>query len=182
MRMRAVGMALAGCLAAGLLMGAKAVVSRAAMQTLEKSFDRRVQEFSIDDPILLLGTTRGVYLEGYGAVFTAEVNLAPVAISPFHQNRNPEQMARLHAKKRLRVPVLKDMMEKALVDIGVALDNVPPDENIVLGVSLFHFSWEDTKQLPRQVLLASKRRSLLDYKAGRLDRAGLEAQIQSQEY
>jgi hypothetical protein len=182
MTKRSLGLALAGCLAAGLLTGASAVVSRAAMQTLERAFDRRVQEFSIDDPILLLGNTRGVYLQGYGAVFTAEVNLVPVPISPFHQVRNPEQMARLHSKKLQRLPVLRDMMEKALVDIGAALDNVPPDENVVLAVSLFHFSWEDTKQLPRQVLLEAKRRNLVDYSAGRLDRAGLAARIQSREF
>jgi hypothetical protein len=182
MKRRVIGIALAGCLTAGLLMGAKAVVSRAAMQAVEKGFDRRVQEFSIDDPMLLLGTTRGVYLEGYGAVFTAEVNLAPVAISPFHQTRSPEQMARLHNKKVQRLPVLKGLMEKALIDFAIALDNVPQDEKIVLGVNLFHFSWEDTRELPRQLLLESKRRTLLDYKAGRLDLAGLTADIQTREY
>src|SRR5260370_456257 len=50
-------------------------VKRAALIAMEKSFDQRIVRLA-DDPYLLVGDTRGVYLEGYGAVFTAEVNLA----------------------------------------------------------------------------------------------------------
>ena len=59
-------------------------VSRDALHAMEISFDKRIQTPSVDDPFELLGNTRGVYLEGYGAVFTAEVNLLHSAnVSPF---------------------------------------------------------------------------------------------------
>ena len=42
---------------------------------MEKSLDNRIARLWQDNPFVLLGPTRGVYLDGYGAVFTAEVNL-----------------------------------------------------------------------------------------------------------
>ena len=50
-------------------------VSRAMLVASEKSLDDRVSRLWDDNPFVLLGPTRGIYLEGYGAVFTAEVNL-----------------------------------------------------------------------------------------------------------
>ena len=49
---------------------AAAHVNRAAIRAMEESFDKRVLTASPDTPFDLLGTTRGVYLSGYGAVFT----------------------------------------------------------------------------------------------------------------
>jgi hypothetical protein len=45
-------------------------VSYAAIRAMEQSFDKRVMTLSTDTPFDLLGNTRGVYLGGYGAVFT----------------------------------------------------------------------------------------------------------------
>ena len=56
---------------------------------MEKSLDERISKLWDDNPYLLLGTTRGVYLEGYGAVFTAEVNL--VVEPDFADARRPDQ-------------------------------------------------------------------------------------------
>ena len=42
--------------------------------TLEKSFDTRLEKASAD-PMVILGATRGLYVEGYGAIFTTELDL-----------------------------------------------------------------------------------------------------------
>jgi len=61
-----------------------------------------------------LGPARGTYLEGYGAVFTFELNLvlsSPLAISPFNPNyfqtrRSPP----LHDRKIKKAEALKESM------------------------------------------------------------------------
>ena len=40
-----------------------------------KKLDDRVAHLSARQSVRLLGPTRGIYLDGYGAVFTAEINL-----------------------------------------------------------------------------------------------------------
>ena len=50
-------------------------VPRTTLAAAEKSLDNRFAGLWNDNPFIMLGPTRGVYLEGYGAVFTAEVNL-----------------------------------------------------------------------------------------------------------
>ena len=50
-------------------------VPRTTLAAAEKSLDNRFAGLWSDNPFIMLGPTRGVYLEGYGAVFTAEVNL-----------------------------------------------------------------------------------------------------------
>src|SRR5882724_6792216 len=57
-------------------------VARNTVALTEKSLDDRFNKLWSDNPFVVLGPTRGVYLEGYGAVFTAEINLvsAPAAV------------------------------------------------------------------------------------------------------
>lgn len=149
---------------------------RMALGVLEKTFDGRLERSGGDDPFLLLGTTRGVYLHGYGAVLTAEVNLVNSAnVSPFRPTIPPEYRARLHTRKLERLPLLKQTMRDMLEASAAALDSVPANEQIVIGVSLFYYSWEDTTGLPSQVLMQANRQQLLEHK-------GSDDFIQTQEY
>lgn len=138
-------------------------VKRAALAAMEKSLDGRLERIGAEDSFALLGNTRGIYLEGYGAVFTAEVNLleGPV-ITPFRQIIPKEDIARLHTRKLERLPVLKRKMRELLSDAAASLDTVPDAEQVAVGVTLFHFSWEDVSGLPRQVLMHAQKKRLLD--------------------
>jgi len=157
-------------------------VSRAAISPMEKTFDRRLEGWNVDEPVMLLGTTRGVYLEGYGVVFTAEMNLLPGGtMSPFQQTIRPEQKLRVHQKKLARLPQLREQMKEMLVDSAKSLDTVPMDERIVVGVTLFHFSWEDVSGMPAQIVMQAQRKLLVDFALKRIDRAALEAGIRTEE-
>jgi hypothetical protein len=123
-----------------------------------------------------------VYLESYGVVFTAEMNLLPGGtMSPFQQTIKKEQVDRVHQKKLARLPKLREQMKEMLVASAQSLDTVPLDERIVVGVTLFHFSWEDVSGLPAQIIMQAQRKLLLDYALKRIDRAALEAGIRSEE-
>ncbi len=138
-------------------------ISRAAMAAMEKSFDSQIERASAAEPLDLLGNTRGIYLAGYGAVFSTEVNLIiSPTINPFHQTFTKAEIARVHARKLERLPLLRRKMKEMLLASAAALDTVPRNEQIVVGVSLFYFSWEDTTGLPVQILMQGQRDKLLN--------------------
>jgi len=138
---------------------------RVELGALEKSFDGKLERTGGDDPFLLLGTTRGVYLDGYGAVLTAEISLVNSAnVSPFRPTMPPEYKARVHSRKLERLPLLKQTMREMMEASAAALDSVPANEQIVVGVTLFYYSWEDTTGLPLQVVMQAGRQQILDHK------------------
>jgi len=158
------------------------LVNRASLEPLEHRFDQRIESFDISDPFYLLGNTRGVYLESYGAVFTAELNLvAGTATSPFMPKYTEVQKEQLRAKKQQRLPGLKKLMRDMMVDSALALDTIPPEQQIAVGVSLFYYSWENRGGLPAQIVMQAKRQSMVDFEAGRITPAQLDEAIRVRE-
>ena len=136
-------------------------ITRSALAGVERSFDGRLAR-PTPDSFYLLGSTRGVYLEGYGAVFSTELNLiVSPNVSPFHQSFTKIEIARIHDRKVQRLPLLKQQMRELLVASAVSLENLPPSEQVVLAVSLFHYSWEDYSGLPTQIVMQAQRQKLL---------------------
>ncbi|HYZ87258.1 MAG TPA: hypothetical protein VE621_22780 [Bryobacteraceae bacterium] len=137
-------------------------IKRSLLESIEKNIDRRLDLLGLDDPFLILGQTRGVYLDGYGAVFTTELNLiASANLSPFRPSYTKEELQRIHQKKVTRLVALKKNMRDLLVNAAATLDTVPMDEKIALGITLFYFNWEDHTGLPKQVLMVAPKRALL---------------------
>lgn len=158
-------------------------VSRVALAAMERTFDQRILRFDVNDPFDLLGATRGVYLEGYGAVFTAEVNLvASAVVTPFRPAPGKDQIERLRQRKLERLALLKQHMREMLLNLAASLEAVPRDEHIALGVSVFYFSWEDRTGLPSQVVMRARRQSLLSAQARRASDATLEELIRVEEF
>jgi len=158
-------------------------VGLTAIRAMEQSFDKSVLTASPESPFELLGTTRGVYLDGYGAVFTAEVDLMTTSnISPFLQKIPKDYVVKVHTQKVQRVPLLKQTMRESLLAMAASLDGLPANENIVLGVSLVYFTkWEDTTGLPSQIIMHAERQKLLDVQLGRASRSSLDSSIHVQE-
>jgi hypothetical protein len=96
-------------------------------------------------------------------------------VTPFRPALSKEQIEKLRVKKVARVGELRKIMRLQMVDSATALKEVPPEEWIVVGVTLFYYSWEDTAGLPSQILMQAKRQSLLDFEAGRIDSGQLES-------
>lgn len=144
-------------------------VTRVSLEAMERSFDTRIGKIDIALPFDLLGSTRGLYLEGYGAVFSAEVSLIITSpLSPFHTSITKDEVARVHARKLQRVPLLKRNMREMLGAMASSLDTVPSNEQIVLAVSLFYYNWEDRGSLPQQIVMQGQRQKLIDAQLGRV--------------
>lgn len=159
-------------------------LTRAAMATTEKSFDGRLERDVLEgDPFLLLGMTRGVYVEGTGIVYSAEVNLAPIpGISPFHPEMTRQDWARVKQKKLQRLPALKSAMKQMLMDSAASLDGIPNEEQVVLGVTITSHPKEDSTGVPGQIVMQAGKKALLDVQAGRVPRAQMDTLIKVVEY
>jgi len=139
-------------------------VTRPMLVAMEKSLDSRVSRLSQDNPFVLLGPTRGIYLDGYGAVFTAEINLvsAPAAMMMFRPQLTKEEIEQHRQKKLERIPQLKQAMRQALIDSAASLDTVPAQEQIVVVAMLSKYPWEDTAGLPQQIMMQASKKNLLE--------------------
>jgi hypothetical protein len=177
MRTFAAFLVLAACAAAA----DKPRVTRVMIDGVERSFDRALGSVDVNDPFDLLGQSRGVYLPGYGAVFTCEVNLVVTSISPFYPALTSADLLKLHAKKLQRLGVLKSLMRKEMTGWAAELETVPPNEQVVLGVTLFYRSFENREGLPSQIVMQATRQALLDFKANRITAAQLDQLTQVQE-
>jgi hypothetical protein len=158
-------------------------VPRNTLAATEKKLDNSFTKLWSDNPFVVMGPTRGVYLEGYGAVFTAEVNLVAGPVLGIMTPPMTKQDIALHKQKKIaRIPELKKALAKALADVAVSpeMATVPPEEQIVLVAFLSHFPWEDLDGLPAQIMLQGTKKQLMD--AQHLGGAALESAIHAVQY
>ncbi|HUI77079.1 MAG TPA: hypothetical protein VLY24_04165 [Bryobacteraceae bacterium] len=140
----------------------KAGVPRKVFADLESNFDFKIRGASDKDPIDLLGLTRGLYLPGYGAVFTTEVSLVVnPGISPFKQKITPEEAARVRQRKLANLPLLKKTMQSLWRDAAMGLTSMPESEQVVFAVRVLYQPWEDTAGLPGQIVMKGARKAVL---------------------
>ncbi len=136
-----------------------------AIQAVEQTIDSHLAASGGENTVLM-ENTMGVYLEGWGAVLTAQVNLYQgTGISPFHPQYTPEEKARLRARKLERIGALKDTMRNMLIAAAAGLRAVPLKEKVVLAVSLFYYVWEDRAGLPSQIVMQATREQLVTQQA-----------------
>jgi hypothetical protein len=140
-------------------------VTRSTLISSEENLDNRIRQLWNDNPYALSGPTRGVYLDGYGVVFTVEVNLAmgPV-IHMFHPTATPAEIAAHRAKKMQRLPEFRRALEAALVNVAATLDAVPDDGQVVLVAILAKYPWEDITGMPQQIMVQGQKKKLVDAK------------------
>jgi hypothetical protein len=158
-------------------------VSRDQIVKMELAIDARLNGLASKDyPVEVVGLTQGMYINGVGAVFAGEVNLAPSGgISPFHPNMSREEIARIHGKKVERLPKLKDAMQEILLSSAGSLDPIPGDERIAVGITLFYWQSEDRSGLPSQIVMQAPKNALVKVKSG-ADRSTLASVLTVQEF
>ena len=161
MRIAAVVSLLLCALPAGSLAD-KPKVNRAMIEAMEHSLDRKLSSLWPGDPMEVVGLTQGAYVQGYGAIFMGEVNVAPAAgITPFHPSATPDEIKRTREKKLQRMAQLKVAMREMLADSARSLDSVPAEEQVAVGISLFYWKWENREGLPAQIVMHAPRKALL---------------------
>jgi hypothetical protein len=137
-------------------------IRRATFTSIEKRMDKRLMSIPPNDPCELLGGTRGLYVEGFGGVFTAEVSLAfTPGVSPFRPEITAADKERVWIRKVKALPVLRDTMKEMVVGAADALAMIPANEQVVLAVRILFLSWEKTDTLPGQIVMRGERSALM---------------------
>lgn len=156
---------------------------RDEMTTVERSINARFQRIDEPSPIMLLTAARGAYLEGFGAVFTLEVNLAPIAnVSPFQRSYSEEQKQQLNIRKRARLENLESDARVILIAEAGKLSSLSPKQNVALVISLFHFGWEDLTNLPGQFVMQAEKQTLLDLAKPETAKAVIKTKLPARYY
>jgi hypothetical protein len=132
---------------------------------LEKEMDQRLGTTGTPDPCVVRGPSRGLYVNGLGAVFTAEVELAatPGGIALFGQTNQvgPEQKAKYRKNKLARVPLIEQTMRDMALSLAASPAlKLADNEQVVVVVRLWYQRWEDTTGLPGQIV------ARLDHRGG----------------
>lgn len=162
----------------------KSRVERATVSQMEKDMDRTLEREVLDgNGYLLLGYARGVFLDGTGAVFSAEVNLAAgPAVSPFRPQVTKDDTTKLRQRKADKLPALRMAMRRLMFDIAGRLEGLNADEEVVVAITLFHHHWEDTAGLPSQIVMRAPRKKLTEIPTAKRDPEKLESLIKVEEF
>lgn len=144
-------------------------VDRTQMEKVEKSLDATLLRFTTDNSHTLIGLTRGVHLDGVGAVFTAEVIVVNANVNIMKPLPTKEEIVQIRNKKLERIPILKRVLKDALVSAALALETIPPDEQVVIAIIVPRFKFEDATGLPSQVTVQATKRKLMESRGAALD-------------
>ena len=157
--------------------GERPKVTRADVANMESVINGRIQGMFPDEPWVLLGFTRGFYVNGIGVMFSADVNLATgPTITPFVTNPRKDLLIAQHEKKQKRLPVLRETMYTVVRYLSTAVTSLPEDEQVVLCVSLMRSPWEIGNDIPAQIVMHVQRGKLMAAKAP------LDSVIKAEEY
>ncbi len=132
-------------------------IAPSTFSRLEKSFDVRLEKASAD-PMMVLGATRAVYLEGYGVVFTTEVDLIQTpGMQLMFGKMTPEDVGRIHGRKAKNVAALKSAMTEMIKTAAGTLLQIPVDQKVIVAVRMLYMPWENTAGLPSQIVMTATR-------------------------
>jgi hypothetical protein len=139
----------------------KGAPARDAMKRLESDFDYQLKTADQAAPMDLLGYTRGLYLQGFGAVFTAELDLAQTNILPmFHPTHTPDEKVKTRERKLKHLELLRQQMRGMVASVAKSLD-LGPNDQVVVAIKLMYQGWEDRTGLPEQIVMRADRRGAL---------------------
>jgi hypothetical protein len=134
-------------------------LSASILGELEKTFDIRLAGMADpNEPVELMGDTRGLQLPDYGLVFTTDVSLVKTpSINPFQKEIPKSVQERVHQRRVERLPILKAAMKEMLRSMASAGSQLPPTQQMVLSVRLYYGSWENTAGMPAEVVMRATR-------------------------
>jgi hypothetical protein len=137
-------------------------IPQGMLWNLEKVFDGRMEAMDSKDPLDWWGRggTRGLYVEGVGAVFTTELSLIVTPnINPFRPTISDELKMQVHQRKLAHLLPLQDLMKDLMKVSALTLTPLPDDQKIIFAVRVRYLPWEDTTGLPAQILMTADKKS-----------------------
>lgn len=136
-------------------------IPQGMLANLERSFDSRLFSLDSKDPLDPLGDgTRGLYIEGYGAIFTTQLSLIVTpGESPFRPTIPDSLKLQVHDRKLAQLPRLREMMKELVKVTALTLAPMPDDQMIVYAVRVRYLPWENTDGLPAQIKMTADKKA-----------------------
>jgi hypothetical protein len=133
---------------------------RESITAVEKRLDSKLDQVGGKDRVYILGLTRGLYLEGYGAVFTSELDLIESPRpNPFRQQIGPQEAAGVRQRKLQNLAALRKSLRDLWADAAGLLGSIPDTDQVVVAVRLLYQPWEDTSGMPSQIVVKGSRKA-----------------------
>jgi len=137
-------------------------LNRDEIANIESGFEGALRRVNDNDPPALLGACSGVYLSGYGVVFTVALDLIttphPSPFGPAPQRGSPEIV---NKRKLANLPFLRQSMRDMLMGAAKGLTALPANEKFAVAVRLLYLPGEDKSGLPDQIVMTADRASAL---------------------
>ena len=139
---------------------------------------------SVSGLLPVLGTTKGVYLPEYGAIFGIEVNLYRIRqLSPFDlRPHTPQELEEAYAQTIKRLDSVKESLIKAMGEHGSAMEQLKPQDYLTVVVYLLPVETGLTRPLPSQLVLRAKRTLIGDYRENKLSFAEFAKKVETIQY
>jgi hypothetical protein len=133
------------------------------------------------DPFAVLEKPKGVYLEGFGAVFSFEIDIATVRRpNLFNQTRStPEEEKKAIAEE---LPKLKELMVKTLAEHADSMESLGPDSQVAIVAQLFNSGLLSQPLELKTIIVRTAKRNVIDFKAGRSNYEDLKKKIEMVQY
>jgi len=140
-----------------------------------------VLQQNFPDPFAVLEKPKGAYLEGFGTVFSFEIDIATVKRpNLFLQSRStPEEEKKVFNE---RFPKLKDLMEQTLAEHGDSMTSIGPEDRIAIVAQLFNSGFLSRPMELKTLVVRTVKKNILDYKAGRLSYVDLKKKMEVTQY
>jgi hypothetical protein len=136
-----------------------ATVKRDQLKSLENGFASSLKA----SQMRVLVYPSSVYIDGFGVVFTSDVNLSYSPMpDPFQQVIPPQAKARTQIMEQLQLPLLRNEMRQLLMRTSVTLDTLPVNEQIVVSVTISQQAWQDRNGMPQQIVMQGQKAKLMD--------------------
>jgi hypothetical protein len=128
----------------------------------------------------LLSSTQGTFLADYGALFSLEVNLFQIRmISPFSpQPHTQKELDEAYALMVKRLTLAKEAMIKTIGEYGTSIQQLKPEQNLVVAMHLFQVDSQMKQPVPGQVIFKVKRSAIDQYRQNRLPLADFAKQVE----
>jgi len=138
----------------------------AGVPKMESAFERQLRGLDPNDSFDLLGACSGVYLDGYGLVFTIPLSLIapPPSFGPFTGGYTAQKAEAIHKRKLAHLPALRKALSDMLLEASRSFSGLPPNEKIAIAARLYYLDYEDKAGLPDQVVVSADRATALSGK------------------
>jgi hypothetical protein len=150
-------------------------VSRNSIVLVENSINEKFANYA-GETYVVYGNARGTYLEGYGALFTVEldlINTGPINPNPFKQTVTPLEISTTRERKLKKLVILREHMRSLIQNAAGTLEGLPPNEHVAIEAVLLYSKWEESRGMPRRLFMSGEKQKLLAAHAGQPELAAI---------